>query len=126
MKRLRRNLLLGIIIIAASISGYFLKSREMQSYVVETETNADDIFSTKPPSTEDSTSAPERADGKININTASLTQLELLEGIGPEKAKRIIRYREEHGPFEVIEDIMKIDGIGKKTFEKIKDSITVE
>ena len=48
-----------------------------------------------------------------------------LPGIGEEKAKTIIAYRNEHGPFEKIEDIMNVSGIGEKLFEKIKDYITV-
>lgn len=125
MKSFKKNLLLGIIIIAASISGFLIREREMQSYVVETITDADDIYSTRSPSV-DIEDAPEEADGKININTASVSQLQRLDGIGPEKAKRIIRYREQYGRFEVIEDIMKVEGIGRKTFEKFKDNIIIE
>lgn len=125
MKSFKKNLLLGIIIIAASISGFLIREREMQSYVVETITDADDIYSTRSPSV-DIEDAPEEADGKININTASVSQLQRLDGIGPEKAKRIIRYREQYGCFEVIEDIMKVEGIGRKTFEKFKDNIIIE
>ena len=61
----------------------------------------------------------------ININTADETTLMLLKGIGEAKAKAIIEYREAQ-PFETIEDIMKVSGIGEKTFENIKDRITVE
>lgn len=126
MKELKKNLVLGLIIIAASITGYFLRESETQSYVVETETIADDLFNTYPPNADDVEDAPPAKDGKININTASLEQLQTLEGIGPKKAERIILFRKEHGNFEVIEDIMKIDGIGRKTFEKFKDNITVK
>ena len=126
MKGFKRNLLLGIILIAASISGYFLRSREMQSYVVETETDADDIYTTREPEINTSEYSPPQTDGKININTASSEQLQKLDGIGPGKAEKIIKFREEYGNFEVIEDIMKVDGIGIKTFEKIKDDIITE
>lgn len=61
---------------------------------------------------------------KININTASAKELTKLKGIGPASAERIIKYRAEHGPFQKIEDIVKVKGIGKKTFEAIKDKIT--
>lgn len=60
----------------------------------------------------------------ININTASLEELDSLPGIGPTIAQRIIDYREENGAFEVIEDIMNVSGIGPSTFEQIKDLIT--
>lgn len=61
----------------------------------------------------------------VNINTASLEQLETLPGIGEKRAKDIISYRESNGPFESIEDIQKISGIKSAIFEKIKDLITV-
>ena len=63
---------------------------------------------------------------KINLNTATLEELITLERIGPKYAQRIIDYRETNGPFEKIEDIMKVKGIGPKTFEANKDKITVE
>lgn len=65
------------------------------------------------------------APAKVNINTASLEELQTLPRIGPAIAQRIIDYRKEHGPFKRIEDIMKIQGIGERVFEQIKDRITV-
>lgn len=62
----------------------------------------------------------------ININTAGIDELDKLPGIGEGLAKRIISYREEHGGFEVIEDLMRIPGIGEKRFEAICDLICVE
>jgi competence protein ComEA len=61
----------------------------------------------------------------ININTATQTELESLTGIGPVYARAIIEYRLENGPFEKIEDIQDVKGIGPVTFEKIRTSITV-
>jgi competence protein ComEA len=61
----------------------------------------------------------------ININTATQTELESLSGIGPVYAKAIIQYRLENGPFEKIEDIQEVKGIGPVTFEKIRSNITV-
>jgi len=63
--------------------------------------------------------------GLININTASLQELDTLPGIGPSKAAAIIDYRQKNGPFDTIEDIMKVSGIGQVTFEKLKSLITV-
>ena len=63
---------------------------------------------------------------KINLNTATLEELMTLDRIGPNYAQRIIDYRETHGAFEQIEEIMKVKGIGPKTFEANKDKITVE
>ena len=61
----------------------------------------------------------------ININTATLEELDSLPDIGPAIAQRIIDYRKAHGDFIDIEDIMDVSGIGPATFEKIKDRITV-
>jgi competence protein ComEA len=61
----------------------------------------------------------------ININTASIEELEALPGIGPELASRIVTYRNTYGPFAKIEVILAVSGIGPKTLEKIKDLITV-
>ncbi len=65
------------------------------------------------------------ADGKVNINTATAEVLMTLSGIGEAKAEAIIQYREEHGDFTVIEDIMNIPGIKEAVFSKIRDRITV-
>ena len=66
-----------------------------------------------------------KENSKININTASLDELDNINGIGPSKAKAIIEYREENGGFKSIEDIKNVSGIGEGTFLKIKESITV-
>ena len=63
---------------------------------------------------------------KININLASQDELMELEGIGSVLAERIVQYREERGPFECPEDIMKVKGIGPKKCEKNRDRIAVE
>ena len=63
---------------------------------------------------------------KININTASAEELQSLYRVGPKYAERIIEYREQNGPFEKPEDIIKVPGIGPKTFEKNIDRISVE
>jgi competence protein ComEA len=62
----------------------------------------------------------------VNINTALETELETLNGVGPSKSASIIAYREEHGPFATIEDLMNVSGIGEKSFEKLKSEITVQ
>ncbi len=61
----------------------------------------------------------------IDINLATQAELESLPGIGPVTAKKIIAYREENGPFNAIEEIQNVSGIGPKTFEEIKNLIAV-
>jgi len=62
---------------------------------------------------------------KINLNTAEAWLLQSLPGIGETLAQRIIDYRNENGPFQQIEDLKKVEGIGPATFEKLKDKIAV-
>ena len=63
--------------------------------------------------------------GKININTAGKEELMTLTGIGEAKAQSILDYREEHGQFGSIEDLMLIEGIKEGVFNKIKEDITI-
>ena len=65
------------------------------------------------------------ASGTVDINTATEGELAELEGIGPAKAKAIVAYRKANGPFKQAEDLMKVSGIGAKTFQSNKDRISV-
>ena len=62
---------------------------------------------------------------KVNINTASLTELTTLSGIGTTRAQNIIQHRERVGAFESIQDLMNVDGISTGIFQKIADDITI-
>lgn len=62
---------------------------------------------------------------KVNLNTAGVPELTTLNGIGEKKAEKIIQYREENGSFKSIEELKNVSGIGDKTFESLKDSISV-
>ncbi|WP_293006705.1 ComEA family DNA-binding protein [Nitrosomonas sp.] len=62
----------------------------------------------------------------VNINTASQTELESLQGIGPAKAKAIIEHREKSGTFASVDDLAKVSGIGQGTIKQLRDAITVE
>lgn len=63
---------------------------------------------------------------KVNINTADLTLLDTLPGVGPSTAQKIVDYREQNGKFETIDDIKNIKGIGDKKFEEIQEHICVK
>ena len=65
-----------------------------------------------------------KVSGKISINNATKEELMTLPGIGESKADSIIKYREENGNFETIEDITKVSGIGENLFAQIKENIT--
>ncbi len=64
-------------------------------------------------------------EGKVDLNRADAATLQTIPGIGPSKAQRILEYRETSGPFAKIEDIKNVSGIGNKTFESIRDYLTV-
>lgn len=74
-------------------------------------------------------SLPQESSGqpsKININTASAELLDTLPGIGETKAQAVVNYRQEHGDFKRIEDLMEVAGIGSSTYENLKHLITVD
>lgn len=61
----------------------------------------------------------------VNLNKASADELMTLKGIGPKTAERIIAYRQEQGPFQTVDQLVMVKGIGNAKFEKLKDRITV-
>ena len=65
------------------------------------------------------------AGAPINLNTATVAQLETLPGIGKSTAERILEYRQKNGSFKKVEDLMNVRGIGEKSFLKMKALITV-
>ena len=62
----------------------------------------------------------------VNINTATQAELESLQGIGPNKAKAIIEYREKSGAFAAVDDLAKVSGIGPGILKQLRDAVTVE
>lgn len=65
------------------------------------------------------------ADGPVNLNTADINKLKTIPGVGESTAKKIIEYRTSKGPFRKIEDLMKVGGIGKGKFERMKGQIKI-
>ena len=61
-----------------------------------------------------------KAQEKVDLNTATLEELDTLPGIGPARAQAILQYREESGPFYTVEQVVEVEGIGEKTLEKIR------
>lgn len=119
MKRFRRYYALAFII--ALLTGLLIRELSITKFaIVKTSEAKGGVANTV------SEEQNEPQNGKININTASKNLLVSINGIGDKIAERIIKYREENGKFETIEDIMKINGIGDSKFEDIKDYITVE
>jgi comEA protein len=69
------------------------------------------------------------ADGstiRVDLNRASEVELTRVPGIGPALAKRIVQFRDQHGPFQRVEDIMKVRGIGEKSFLKLRPYLVVQ
>ena len=63
--------------------------------------------------------------GPVNVNTATLEELETLPGIGPALGQRIIDYRTQHGPFRAVDDLLNVSGIGDKRLADLRPKITV-
>lgn len=79
---------------------------------------------TAPEQTQDTPATTD--DGIVNINTADHVALQVLPGVGPEIAQRIIDHRDAYGPFRIIEELTDVAGIGPARFADIRDLITVE
>lgn len=65
------------------------------------------------------------AAGKVNLNTATREELQTIKGVGPATAQKILDYRAAHGRFTSVDELLKIDGIGAKTLEKIRPEVTI-
>jgi competence protein ComEA len=69
--------------------------------------------------------APTDGETRVNINTASIAELGTLSGIGPVKARAIVDYRDDHGLFRTIDELINVPGIGPQTLEGIRDQISL-
>ena len=122
--------LLALTLVFLALTGvlFALRSADDQAdYVIRTEGSGRE---SAPPSAEEE--APEvetppepTAEDPLNINIADAAELDMLPGIGPVLAERIVEYRQENGPFAAEEDIMQVDGIGEATYGDLQELITV-
>lgn len=61
----------------------------------------------------------------VNLNTATVAELDVLKGVGPGKAKAIVEYREKNGPFKSVDDLTLVKGFGEKSIQKLRPDLTV-
>lgn len=114
-------LLIVACLFASCLLGFFLGRR----------TSPEPILVTKTPSASQSAQASDSLTGAatqpllVNINTATADELQLLPGIGPVLAQRIIDYRQENGPFESVSQLTLVSGVGLTLLENLMDYITV-
>ncbi|MCD7761164.1 MAG: ComEA family DNA-binding protein [Clostridiales bacterium] len=101
--------------------GYVLGSRSHGDYTVYTQTDA--VFPSQETTEEVEAIQSEAELFPIDVNSADAETLELLPGIGPEKAAAIVAWREENGPFTQPEDLLEVSGIGEATLEEIRSLI---
>ncbi|WP_294133914.1 helix-hairpin-helix domain-containing protein [uncultured Clostridium sp.] len=99
------------------------RAKEIKNHELIIIRNINDLNIEEEYATEDKEINEESDDGKISINDSDLSKLKEIPGIGEVKANSIISYREKNNGFKSIEELKNVDGIGEKTFEKIKDSI---
>jgi competence protein ComEA len=69
--------------------------------------------------------AKEAATDPVNVNTADASSLDKVKGLGPKKAEAIVKYREANGPFQSVDDVAKVRGIGSKMLKKIREQLTI-
>ncbi len=120
MKKARIHPLVLITCVFAALLLGFFAGRNMNRTPVQIQALTPPTAAAALPS---EAAAPTEA-GPININTATLEQLMTLPGIGETYARRIIAYREKHGAFRSIGELMNVDGIGEKRLEALWDLVT--
>ncbi len=114
--------ILAVLFVFASV-GWFIYQNKQEAIVIATVYNDEKPIKEEIPEPD----APGILQGeRININTARAIDLERLPQIGPSRAKAIVEYRTQFGPFKNIDEIVKVSGIGEKTYEKLMPYITIE
>ena len=102
------------------LAQHYLSDRPPEISIVSPEPSGGDLTDALAPDSQ-AVKPPER----ININTAGPDQLQSLSGIGPHLARRIVEYRDQHGPFSKTIDITSVPGIGEKTYQRLRERITI-
>ncbi len=119
--RLERCVVLLLAVFVAFLAGWTVSDRtRAESFTVRTETAAGPA---EPPA---AVAAAAPASELLDLNTASQAELEALPEIGPTRAQAIVEYREENGPFDYVEELVDVPGIGESTLESVLDYLTVE
>ena len=120
MKKAKIAILSVSLIFMCVMIGFFIGRMSAKNHV---------ILSSQNTSTDKAGSAAETVsvieNGRININLATSQQLQMLPNIGDVLAERIVTYRSEHGPFDTVDDLTLVDGIGEKRLEALRQYITV-
>lgn len=111
---------MALIVCILLLTGAYFSVPPVQVLVPAVSSGAGSLSEQELPASDD----PEMT-GRVNINTATLTELETLPGIGPALAQRIVDYREQNGPFASVEDLLLVDGIGEKKLAALAEYATV-
>ena len=120
MKKARIHPMVLVASVFASLLIGFFAGRNMNRTPVQIQTLTAPVSTTAAVMSTDAAAEP----GLININTATLAELQTLPGIGETFARRIIEYREANGPFQTVGELMNVDGIGEKRLEALWDLVT--
>jgi competence protein ComEA len=113
-----RQLLLSVVLFASFVSVSYAQSTGSSSTATPPKATSSKAASTK-------TADANKPLVSVNLNTATVAELQTLPGIGAKMAARIIEYREARGPFKKIEELMNVQGIGEKNFLKLRPQLSV-